>query len=184
MESLVAKITVREFFDMELEEGFQYELIDGEIVKKSAPNPQHQFVLGELYFSLKNYLKNKSYGIVFFAPIDVFFDAYNNTQPDLVYVSESKKGIITQNGIEGVPDLIIEILSPSTFRLDRGAKMKLYKYHAVAEYWLVEPTSQTVEVYAYANGDYDLHDAAVETGIISSKLLSDWQVNLQELFKR
>jgi Uma2 family endonuclease len=183
METVVAsKITVQALFEMELEEGFQYELIDGEIVKKSAPTPQHQRILGKMYFSLSQLLSAKPTGEALFAPLDVFFDEYNNTQPDLVYVSQEKAAIITKNGIEGIPDLIVEILSPGTFRYDRGGKMKLYKHYGVAEYWLIDPASKTVEIYAFAQGDYDLHDAAAETGIVKSKLLVDWQIDLIGLF--
>ncbi len=180
------KITVADFliFD-ELDEDAYYELIEGNIVKKSAHTPKHQRISGNLYSAMREVVIKHKKGQIFYAPIDVFLDRYNAYQPDIVYVSKERAKIVTNNGIEGAPDLVVEILSPSTAQNDRGDKMKVYKRHAVKEYWIVDPKSQAVEVYVYneAEKDFDLDSFAVETGKIESKLLPELNLLVENVFE-
>ena len=104
------KITVKELFDMELEEGFFYELINGNIVKKQAPSPQHQKAVLKLSKIMDDCSIEKELGDVYISPIDVFFDKYNNTQPDVLFIKKDRNFIITKDGIQGHPDLIVEVL--------------------------------------------------------------------------
>ena len=183
MESSVAeKIKVADFLEMDVEPGFIYELINGEIVKKSAPSPKHQIALGELFASLHSFVKKRKLGKVLTAPLDVFFDEYSSLQPDLLFVAKTREEIITDNGVEGAPDLIIEILSPSTMKNDRGDKMKIYRQHQVREYWIVDPKNQSIEVYRHQNNDYDLVAFAVEEGEITSQVLEGFSLNVKGLF--
>lgn len=175
-------ISVQEFLNMEVEENYTYELINGKIVKKSAPHPNHQRVSKELLILLDSYVKKKKLGEVLNAPLDVFFDEYNVVQPDLLFVSEKKKEIITENGVEGAPDLVIEILSPGSMRFDRGEKMKLYKKYQVQEYWIVDPKNQSVEVYVYENNEYELFSFAVEAGKVESKVLQKFSLPVEKIF--
>ncbi|MCU0444571.1 MAG: Uma2 family endonuclease [Microscillaceae bacterium] len=177
------KYTIAEFISLdELDENFYYELINGEIVKKSSPTPWHQLILARVYDSVGNFVKTNQLGTVFFAPVDVFLDKENLVIPDLIYISNTKKSIITNNGIEGSPDLIVEILSPSTAKYDRDGKMKTYKRNQIDEYWIIDPKAQSIEVYIWQNGDYDLLTYAVEGGKIESKVLAGLSLSAQELF--
>jgi Uma2 family endonuclease len=180
------KISVADFltFD-ELDGDDYYELIEGNIVKKSAPTPKHQRLVREILVAIHQTVSSTKKGEVFCSPIDVFLDRYNAYQPDIVYVSKERAKIVTNNGIEGAPDLVVEILSPSTAQNDRGDKMKVYKRHAVKEYWIVDPKSQAVEVYVYneAEKDFDLESFAVETGKIESKLLPELNLLVENIFE-
>ena len=180
--TITSKITVEELFNMELEEGFFYELIDGNIVKKQAPSPQHQNAVSQLVTIFNNFVLEKQLGKVYPSPIDVFFDKYNNMQPDVLFIKNDRNFIITNNGIEGHPDLIVEVLSPSTFRNDRKEKMNLYLRFGVSEYWIVDPKNQSVEVYVLENDVYDMRFFAIETGDIESKVLEGLKFDVAKIF--
>jgi Uma2 family endonuclease len=176
------KITVKELFEMELEEGFFYELINGIIVKKQAPSPQHQKAVLKLSKLFDDYAVEKDLGEVYTSPIDVFFDKFSNTQPDVLFIKKERNFIITPNGIQGHPDLIVEVLSPSTFRYDRKEKMKLYLEFGVSEYWIVDPKNQSIEVYVLENDVYDMRFFAIETGNIESKVLEGLTFDVSKVF--
>ena len=176
------KITVKEFFEMALEEGYFYELINGNIVKKQAPAPAHQRASMRISRIMSNFIFDKQLGELFAAPIDVFFDPTNNTQPDILFVKKERDFIITRNGIEGAPDLIVEILSPSTFKLDRTDKMELYLYFGVPEYWIVDPKNQSIEVYVLEANRYKMAFFAIENGLVQSKILESLSLEVSEIF--
>ncbi len=176
------KITVKEFFEMELEDGYYYELINGMILKKQAPSPNHQNISGEINDIIRNFVKLNDLGKVFYAPIDVFFDNYNHTQPDILFIKKAKSSIITPHGIEGTPDLIIEIISPSSIKTDRKDKFNLYLSFAVSEYWIVDPNNQSIEVYVFENGKYELQFFETGSGKIQSKTLEGLIFEIAEVF--
>jgi len=186
METLFAerKITVREFLERDdFEPDFIYELINGEIVKKSSPHPKHQIVLGNLNEAVRKFVKDKKLGTVFFAPVDVFLDGENALVPDLIFISEAKKSIITGNGVEGAPDLVVEILSPGTAKYDRGDKMKVYKKHRIPEYWLVDPKLQSIEIYTFADNDYELKELVMDKGEAQSTVLQGFALDVEKIFE-
>ena len=127
---------------LQLEEGLLAQLIDGQLIMSPAPTTTHQRVLGRLYL-----LFEKLAGEAFFSPVDLYINKKNVLQPDLVYISEDKKEIITDRGIEGVPDLVIEVISPSNSFIDRNTKRKKYLALGVTEYWIIDPNNETLEIY-------------------------------------
>jgi Uma2 family endonuclease len=176
------KITVKELFEMELEEGFFYELINGHIVKKQAPAPPHQKAVGKIFKLIDTFGEEKQLGDCYLSPIDVFFDKYNNTQPDVLFIKKDRLFIVTNDGIMGHPDLIVEVLSPSTYRNDRTAKKDLYCQFGVSEYWIVDPKNQAIEVYTLENNDYTMSSFAIETGEIESKVLEGFKMDIVPVF--
>ena len=178
------KYTVEEFLHQDdLDENSYYELIEGEIVKKSAPHYEHQRVSGKIFLKLQPYVITKKLGEVFYAPIDVYLDDLNFYQPDLVFVSETQKEILSEEGlIEGVPDLVIEILSPSTGKYDRGGKMRVYEQHNVKEYWIVDLANKIIEVYIIENQRFDLYSYALSNEKIKSKLFEDLDLLVGDIF--
>ena len=176
------RITVKELFEMELEEGFFYELINGQIVKKKACSPLHQRIVVKLVSIFHNYVETKELGDVYISPIDVFFDRHNNTQPDVLFIKKDRNFIITKDGIQGHPDLIVEVLSPSTFRNDRTDKKDLYLHFGVSEYWIVDPKNQSVEVYCLENDAYKMTFFAIETGDIESRILAGLKFEVAKIF--
>ena len=120
-----------------------HEVINGQVYMMSRPNTNHMKVEGNIYTAFNNYLKGKS--CVPFNETDVFFDDDNNFVPDVMIVCDPD--IIEDDGIHGVPDLIVEILSKSTARKDRAEKFFAYEKYGVKEYWIVTPETKSVEVY-------------------------------------
>ncbi|MBK9335141.1 MAG: Uma2 family endonuclease [Lewinellaceae bacterium] len=105
--------TVREFLELDIfEDGYLYELIDGEIVKRASPDTEHQSIASNLSYFFQAFVREKKLGKIFFAPYDVYLDEENLVQPDLIFVAAANAGIIQKGCIVGVPDLVVEILSP------------------------------------------------------------------------
>ena len=180
------KITVPEFLQMEFEgEDAYYELINGHIVRKSAPTLQHQECSFQITLKLGNYIVEKKLGKLFNAPTDVYLDEFNHVLPDIFFVSNKNQKILDyrEGVVMGVPDMIVEILSPGTMGNDRFDKKKAYKDAGVQEYWLVDPNNRTVEVYQNNNGDFELFDFAEVDGTIKSKVLDGFELDIKEVFK-
>ena len=178
----VQRYTYADYKNLDVADHFLYELINGELVKKSAHSPRHQDVLINLIRHVDGYVFTKKLGKVLCAPIDVFIDDYNAPQPDLLFVKAEHKQHITQDGIFGPPDLIVEILSPSSITRDRIDKMRIYKNFGVAEYWIVDPNYASVEVYQLVEKEYELYSFAIEKGSIQSKVLNGFVLNIEDVF--
>ncbi|MEQ1744950.1 MAG: Uma2 family endonuclease [Saprospiraceae bacterium] len=179
----IERITVPEFREMaDFEEGFFYELINGEIVKRSSPSTGHQAASFNLALIFGNFVKEKKLGRCFTAPFDVAFDEENLTQPDILFVSTARAGIVTENCVEGAPDLVVEILSPGTFKADRDDKMNLYLRFGVAEYWIVDPKNRSIEVYTLESNKYQLFSFSIESGEVVSLVLPGLKVPIEQVF--
>lgn len=183
LETAVARITVPEFLEMDsFEEGYFYELLNGEIVKRSSPSTDHQRTSFNLSLILGNYVKEKALGQCFTAPFDVALDEVNLVQPDLLFISAARASIVTENCVEGAPDLVVEILSPGTFKTDRSDKMQLYRRFGIAEYWILDPRNRSIEVYNLQEGEYRLTSFAIETGEAASTVLEGLKVEAGMVF--
>ncbi len=128
----------------------RYELLQGELIMVPAPTIRHQRVSRNLEFIFHHHLLTHAAGEIFDSPVDLVLGqgvAREVAQPDLVGVSHSRRDIIKTGGIEGGPDIVIEILSPGTEIRDRGYKLTLYARHGVTEYWIVDADLQTLEVF-------------------------------------
>jgi Uma2 family endonuclease len=177
------KITIPEFLDMDFEEGYIYELINGEIMRRTSPNRDHQEASANVHFALMAFVKAHNLGKVYAAPMDVYLTEFDLVVPDLIFVSKNNEAIHRNElYIEGVPDLIVEILSKGTQNVDRGKKNTQYKKFGVKEYWIVNPRSKSIEVYEWMNGDYELFSDAEETGEIESKVLAGFKLDVSEIF--
>ena len=117
-----------------------------------------------------------------FAPLDVALDEENIYQPDLLYISEERKIELIKDRIEGAPDLIIEILSPSTAYYDLRQKKDIYEKYGVKEYIIVDPIQQNAELYALEGGQFILKQKAAKPGHLSSILLQGLTFKLDQLF--
>ena len=133
----------------------RYELIDGEFYEMApAPVPDHQRILLKLARQLADWVDQHGIGEVLVAPLDVVFSENDTFQPDIVFVVESRRSIITHRACEGAPDLVVEILSPSTSQRDLGIKRDRYKLFGVREYWIVDPVMRRVEALALRESEY------------------------------
>jgi Uma2 family endonuclease len=127
--------------------GMRYEVIEGDLYMSPAPRPKHQEVIVALLGHLLEYLKQKPIGKILVSPIDVILpDLANPVQPDLVFISKEQSHIVKEQFIEGVPDLIVEVLSPGNPAHDRRIKFRIYAQAGVPEYWIIDPEAGTVEI--------------------------------------
>lgn len=125
----------------------RYEILEGELTVTPAPSTKHQTASGNLFVLLAHYIKQRDLGKLFYAPIDLILESTSVLQPDLLFVSKDRQHIITERAIEGVPDLVIEILSPGTSRTDRVTKAQIYARYRVPAYWIVDPEQEVIEIY-------------------------------------
>lgn len=137
-------------------DGRRYEIHEGELSVTPAPSPQHQRILGNLNEILRQHVKARGLGEVFFAPIDCILGETTIVQPDLIYLDAARLSLVSGRGIEGAPTLVVEILSPSTTLIDRNAKRQLYRRYGVPYYWIVDPEARTIEAYSLSEGEYQL----------------------------
>lgn len=166
-----------------LPEGAPYQLIDGELVMTPSPTTFHQIISGNINEKLRAFVKKRGAGLVLFAPIDIYLDNENAYQPDLVFVSKQRRDIIKDDGIHGVPDMVIEILSPSTAYYDIKKKYKMYEKSGVKEYWIVDPEMKSVELFTRAEqGKFILSAGFTDQGNVKSGILSGFEITLEEIF--
>lgn len=166
-----------------LPEGAPYQLIEGELVMTPSPTTFHQIISGNINEKLRAFVKKRGAGLVLFAPIDIYLDDENAYQTDLVYVSKQRRDIIKDDGIHGAPDMVIEILSPSTAYYDIKKKFKIYEKFGVKEYWIVDPEMKNVELFTLAEqGKFLLSAAYSEQGTVKSGVLSGFEMTLEEIF--
>lgn len=166
-----------------LEEGAPFQLIDNDLVMSPSPSLSHQLILGEFYDVLKAYIKQHDpKGFVVLSPIDIHLDEGNIFQPDLAYISAVRKEEIVKERIEGAPDLIIEILSPSNAYYDLRQKKDIYEKHGVKEYIIVDPIQENAEVHTLENGVYVLKQKANKTEQLNSVILAGLTFDLSKIF--
>jgi len=154
-----------------LPEGTLVELIDNNLYMSPSPLPRHQAVLNEINFQLMLFFKKNLNGMVYIAPFDVYFDEVSNAvQPDLIIVLNSNINKVNPDGhFHGIPDIIIEVLSPGSKDHDQIKKRTLYEKFGVKEYWMVEPENKLATGLTLKNKNYELIDE--QAGTINSPLL-------------
>ncbi|MES3629926.1 MAG: Uma2 family endonuclease [Longimonas sp.] len=167
---------------VQLPEGAPYQLINGSLVMSPSPASYHQIVHARLFLALATRVDDHNMGQVLSAPIDVKLSDTNVVQPDLVFVAQERLDVIGEQVIDGAPDLVMEVLSPSTAHHDLTTKKRLYEMHGVQEYWVVDPTSRTVEIHANTDAGFTQHVRQVESGTAASALLDGLTVKLKSLF--
>lgn len=150
-----SKLTYEDYLTLP-DDGRRYEILDGDLEMTPAPSPRHQAVSRNLQRLLDRHVTDNRLGSLYNAPIDILLAPTTIVQPDLLFLAAGREQVVTERAIEGAPDLIVEILSPSTARRDRVAKAALYARFGVSHYWLVDPDARTVEIHALAAGSYRL----------------------------
>ena len=145
--SISVRLTYRDILALP-DDLLRHELIDGEHIVSPAPSIRHQRILRNLTVALAHYLAAHPLGEVLFAPLDVLFSEHDMVEPDLIYISEDRKRRqLNEQRLVGPPDLAVEVLSPSTRRLDETRKLRLYERFGVSEYWLIDPDEETLRIH-------------------------------------
>ena len=179
MQDTKLKFTYRHY--LLLPEGDRKELIEGDFYVVPAPSIRHQTVSANLGLELRQMVRRNRLGTLLLAPTDVVLSQESVVQPDILFVSNERRGIITEANVSGAPDLVVEILSPSTAERDRELKLDLYARHGVREYWIVDPDEETVEVMELeAAGASDVR--RYDGGLVESALLPGLAISLADVF--
>ena len=161
----------------------RYELLDGELIMVAAPNIKHESVRSLLGHHLSNFIIDHGLGKLFYAPCDVMLSESDVVQPDLLFVSRRREHLLRDGQkVQGAPDLVIEILSPSTADRDRGKKLALYGRHGVTEYWLVDPVAETVSVHRQQAGELVPTETFGRDQTLRSPLLAGLELHLYDVF--
>jgi Uma2 family endonuclease len=164
------------------DDGRRYELYDGEVYVAPAPMPRHQIALMEILGRLWRYAEHSG-GLVLAAPIDIVFDELNVLQPDIAYFSSSRRHHVQPDAVTRVPpDLVVEVVSPSTVRNDLGRKKATFARFGVPEYWLVDPRVERIERYDLVDGRYVLTLAAETHESFTSTTLAGFRCDVASLF--
>ena len=161
--------------------GKRHEIMDGELFVTPGPRRSHQKVVTNLSYFLTDYAKRTAHGEIFVAPFDVVFSRFDVVEPDVLYISESRLGILTEKNVQGAPDLVVEVLSESTAEVDRTTKLKLYARHGVEEYWIIDPDNCSAEVYRRTDAGLDLAQNLKRSDALTSPLLPGFSLPLQKL---
>ncbi|HMD87313.1 MAG TPA: Uma2 family endonuclease [Terriglobia bacterium] len=127
--------------------GRRYEIIDGELFSSPSPGRAHQHMVTHLSASLGDCVNRVGEGEVYVGPFDVVFSRHDVVKPDILYVSKERASVVTEDNVQGAPDLVVEVLSATTAKVDRTTKLKLYARYGVQEYWLIDPEECTAEIY-------------------------------------
>lgn len=165
------------------DDGNRYEAIEGDLYMTPAPTVRHQRVSQRLFRALYDLLQAPGHGEVFYAPLGVEFPATGEgVQPDLLFVSSERRGIIGEAWLMGAPDLVVEILSPSTSSRDRGIKRRLYGRQGVREYWIVDPERNAVDVWRFA--DEPVHERITRVLPVAIGSETVGEIDLEDIFSR
>ena len=161
----------------------RYELLDGELIMVPAPNLKHQRIGIRLGALLHGFVQKRGLGEVFPAPCDVVLSNTDVVQPDLLFVSNERAHLLLGGAsVLGAPDLVVEILSPSTAGRDRTLKRALYAKYGVKEYWLVDSDARTVTVLLLDEGTFEVEAIYGEGQTMTSSTLTGFSVGLDEIF--
>jgi Uma2 family endonuclease len=175
------KLGWEEFLELP-EDGNRYEILDGELVTTPRPPIYHQIVSGNLTARLDAHVSRNSLGTLLFAPVAVRLDETTIVQPDLLFVAADRAHIVNELSIDAAPNLLIEILSPSTAKRDRTVKAQLYAKLGVDHYWIVDPEAQQIEAFE-REGDVYREVAIVEgDATFSPKLFPGLRIELAALW--
>ena len=160
-----------EMLAAEEDDGYRYEIIDGDLFVSPAPAEKHQRLAYLLTRLVGDAVDAKKLGRVYFAPVDVRLGPHDIVQPDLIFIRQDRLHMYQPSGVvEGPPGLVVEIVSPSSRKRDMVKKLKLYAWAGVPEYWLTDPEARTFRLFAFRNGRYEEH-APVDGVFVSTVIL-------------
>lgn len=165
------------------EDGMRHEVLDGEHYVTPAPLVWHQSVSSNLHLILGSFVREHRLGLLLFAPVDVLLSEHDIAQPDLVFVSNERRGILTEKNIQGAPDLVIEILSPSSRRNDEIVKRHRYEQLGVQEYWIVDPQQRTVRVFRRTGEAFASSENLSSGDVLTTPCLPRLEIPVGTLFE-
>ena len=175
-----SKLTYQDYLNMDGDE--RYELIDGELIVLPTPNTAHQLTSIALSSAMHIFERANELGMVLHAPYDVILSDTDVVQPDILFVSNERAHIRTPANIRGAPDLVVEILSPSSTSRDWREKFELYSKHGVKEYWIVDPPNRVVWLALLRGGALEIAGTYGIGDTVSSSVLAGFSVKVDDIF--
>jgi Uma2 family endonuclease len=164
------------------DDGKRYEVIEGELSMTPAPSPRHQKIQLRLGSILLAFVDKHSLGEVYVSPIDVALSLIDIVQPDILFIAKDRKHIIAKRNIVGIPNLIVEILSPTTTARDRVDKLALYQRYALPEYWIVDSEGDNVETYVYQASQLERTNSLRLDEQLHSRQIVGFSLKVAEIF--
>jgi Uma2 family endonuclease len=164
------------------DDGQRYEVIGGELIVNPAPTSNHQRAVGAIYRLLYDHARDHAAGEAFLAPFDVLLGHFDAVQPDIVFVAAARPRVAGErNFIEGAPDLVVEVISPTSRTNDRVRKMALYARSGVPEYWIADPARRSFEVQSLDGEEYRPVEPD-DDGLLASRVLPGLCVDSSVVF--
>ena len=165
------------------DDGRRYEIIEGVLYVSNAPSLDHQFTVVKLVSQMDVFVTQNKLGYVLTAPFEVHLSEKTKpVQPDVLFITIEKWPTPGAKYFEGPPDLIVEVLSPSTRRVDQFIKFRAYEKAQVPEYWIANPKTRSIQVFTLENQEYVLLGEFIEDETIESKILTELKIKTNSLF--
>jgi Uma2 family endonuclease len=179
--------TYEDYMNLTPSDSFGFQIIRGILVVSPSPKRRHQRTILSLGRILDIYVNAHNWGEMFIAPFDVILDAdqpepENIVQPDLMFVSREHMDIVTDDNIQGAPDLVVEVLSDSTARYDRVGKMSVYAEFGVKEYWILDTNAQFLESFDLTGAHPQLVASLGGDDVFKPELFPDLEISLSDLW--
>jgi len=165
------------------DDGRRYEIIEGVLYMVNAPNIDHQFTVMEISFQIKQYLVEHPLGYVLTAPFEVHLsESARPVQPDVLFIRTDHFPGSGASFFDGAPELVVEVLSPSSIRTDQVLKFTVYEQAGVAEYWIADPKTRSVQVYTLSGKEYALLNTFTQEDVLESRVLEGLKIETRTLF--
>jgi Uma2 family endonuclease len=165
------------------DDGKRYEVIEGDLSTTPAPSPKHQDIVLSLSSALRAFVKQHSLGKVYVSPIDVALSLIDIVQPDILFVAKDRMHVVAKRNIVGIPNLIVEILSPTSRERDCVEKLALYERYALPEYWIVDPENETVQTFLYRGSQLEGMDTLKVGNELHSRQIAGFRIEVAEIFR-
>ncbi len=162
------RLTYRDYARLTPPDSGNYELHNGQIIHMPSPTPKHQRIALWLTRKMADFAETNNLGEVFIAPLDTLFDRFNTFQPDVLFISKERLGIIGKKKVEAAPDLVVEVLSGGNSRKEMLHKRHTYEVFGVKEYWLINPEKETVTLYILIDGEFEQQKFSFDDEIASA----------------
>ena len=160
-----------------------FELLNGQIYFIASPKPSHQRISLRLSYFLAACVIPNNLGEIFTAPMDVVFTEYDTFQPDLLFITKERLNIIGENKIEGSPDLVVEILSPSNDANEMSYKRHIYESKGVKEYWLINVEKQMLTLYKQIDNELRWQKDIQKNEVLKSEIIQEFELELSNIFE-
>jgi len=165
------------------DDGFRYEILNGELHMTPPPSISHQNAVTELAAQMRDFAKQTGKGIVLVSPVGVRLPGQSvPVQPDVIFIRADRREIIGEHDIQGAPDLVVEVLSPSNWLYDRREKLQAYRQAGVPEYWIIDCRAHTLEIRVLEQGQYTLLAELHSGDTAKSRVFSGFELVVDDLF--